>query len=192
MNLAYIRVSTKNQDEKRQKMILQSSYRIDKYYIDKATGKNSDREQLNKLLFESKKDDIIYIESISRLSRNVNDTRQLIETLNNKGVELHFIKEGITTNSSMYKLLLTIFSAIAEMERETIQQRVIEGMEKARRYGTKSGKMIGRPPAKLPDDFQKYYKMLLSSKINKVECSRLLKISRPTLNKYIKIFEMEV
>lgn len=188
MNLGYIRVSTKKQDEKRQEIIL-NPYKIDKKYIDKSTGKNIDREQLNKLIIESQKNDIVYIESISRLSRNVDDLRKIIETMNDKGVVIHFIKEGIVTNSSIYKLLITIFGAIAEMERETIQIRVIEGMAKAKKYGTKSGKLIGRPPTKLPEDFKKYYKMFISKKINKVEFSRLIKVTRPTLNKYIDMYE---
>lgn len=152
MNYSYERVSTIRQDVRRQELSL-LGYKIDKKYIDKATGKNTNRPELNKLMLDVKKGDNIYIESISRLGRNVDDLRQLTEYFKNKEVIVHFIKEGFSTEGNVYKFMLTILGAVAEMERELIVERVKEGIEKAKTYGTKSGNPIGRPKRTLPKNF---------------------------------------
>lgn len=188
MNFSYKRVSTLQQDERRQEIILEA-YHIDKQYIDKASGKNADRPQLQLLLAEAKEGDHIYVESISRLGRNVDDLRQLTEQFKAKGVVIHFIKEGFDTGGHMYKFLLTILGAVAEMERELIVERVREGMEKAKRYGTKSGKPIGRPMPQLPADFPKWYKKVQSGKRTKVDMAKHFGISRITAYRWIEHYE---
>jgi DNA invertase Pin-like site-specific DNA recombinase len=164
-------------------------FKIDRKYIDKKTGKNTNRPELNRLKLDVLPGDHIYCESISRLGRNVDDLRDLTEYFRGKGVTVHFVKEGIDTNGSTYKFLLTILGAVAEMERELIVERVREGVEKAKRYGTRSGKPIGRPVHKLPKDFEKYYKRFTEGDINGVECAKLLQISRATLYRYIDEYE---
>jgi DNA invertase Pin-like site-specific DNA recombinase len=135
MNISYERVSTINQDERRQEIS------FDNYKI---SGKNiTDRPQLNKLMLEVKKGDIVYVESISRLGRNVDDLRKLTEFFRDKEVTIYFLKEGFNTNGNMYKFLLTVLGAVAEMERELIVERIKEGIEKAKRYGTRTGRPIG-------------------------------------------------
>jgi DNA invertase Pin-like site-specific DNA recombinase len=190
MNYSYERVSTTKQDERRQEISL-NAYKIDKRYIDKQTGKNADRDGLNKLMLAVKKGDNIYVESISRLGRNVEDLRQLCEYFNEKGVTVHFIKEGFNTNGNSYKFMLTILGAVAEMERQLIVERVKEGIEKAKEYGTKSGKPIGRPERELPKDFKKYYTKWKADEITAVEFAKLMKMSRTTLYRYIKQYESE-
>lgn len=123
MNYSYERVSTIKQDEKRQEMALEH-IKINKRYIDKVTGKSADRPKLNKLKLEAKKTDNVYCESISRLGRNVDDLRSLCEFFKEKGVVVHFIKEGFNTNGDTYKFLLTMLGAVAEMEREITAQRL--------------------------------------------------------------------
>jgi DNA invertase Pin-like site-specific DNA recombinase len=188
MNYSYERVSTTKQDERRQEISL-NAYKIDKRYIDKQSGKNADRPELNKLMLAVNKGDNIYVESISRLGRNVEDLRQLCEYFSEKGVTVHFIKEGFNTNGNSYKFMLTILGAVAEMERELTVERVKEGIEKAKTFGTKSGKPIGRPERELPKDFKKYYAKWKSSGITAVEFAKLLGISRATLYRYIKEYE---
>ncbi|HEY5563220.1 MAG TPA: recombinase family protein [Clostridiaceae bacterium] len=184
MNYSYERVSTIRQDVRRQELSL-LEYKIDKKYIDKATGKNVNRPKLNKLMLDVKKGDKIYIESISRLGRNVDDLRQLTEYFKDKGTIVHFIKEGFSTEGNVYKFMLTILGAVAEMERELIVERVKEGIEKAKIYGTRSGNSIGRPKRALPKNFEKYYIKWKSSDISATEFARLLSISRATLYRYI-------
>ena len=192
MNYSYERVSTLKQDEKRQEMSL-DSYKIDKRFIDKVSGKNADRPELLKLKDKVVKGDIIYIDSISRLGRNVDDLRALVEFFVNKGVTVHFVKEGIVTNGTGYKFLITILGAVAEMERETIQMNVIQGMEKAKIHGTKSGKPIGRPERKdtIPKDFTKYYDKWKADEITAVEFAKLMQMGRTTLYRYVKEYEKE-
>ena len=108
--------------------------KFDKEYIDKMTGKTKERPQLNKMIVEVSKGDTVYCESISRLGRSLKDLIDIIEQLVNKGVRVIVVKEGIDTTSSTYKLLLAVFGGVAEMERETIQERVIQGVEELRRH----------------------------------------------------------
>jgi DNA invertase Pin-like site-specific DNA recombinase len=187
MLYSYERVSTSKQDERRQEMAF-NNIEIDKRYLDKISGKTKDRPQLNKLMLDSKQGDHIYCESISRLGRNVDDLRYLCNYFKDKGVIIHFIKEGFTTEGDMYKFLLTILGAVAEMEREITVERVREGLEKAKLYGTKSGNPIGRPGIQLPKEFTKYYKRWSEKELTAVEFSKLLKVSRATLYRYIKYY----
>ncbi len=188
MNYSYERVSTKKQDERRQELAF-SNIKIDKVYLDKLTGKNKDRPQLNKLMLDSTFGDNIYCESISRLGRNVDDLRYLCKYFKDKGVIVHFIKEGFNTNGDMYKFLLTVLGGVAEMERETSIIRVCEGIQKAKLYGTKSGQPIGRPKLSLPKDFNKYYTKWINKEITAIEFAKLLEVSRSTLYRYIKHYE---
>lgn len=190
MNYKYMRVSTDKQDTKRQEMLLEG-IQADKVFIDKLSGKNTNRPQLNKLRLEAQNGDNVYIESISRLGRNVDDLRALCEEFRAKGVTVHFLKEGLTTAGDTYKFLLTILGAVAEMERENTVQRVREGVAKAQKYGTKSGRPIGRPPAKLPENFPKYYEKWKAGDITAIEFSKLVEVSRTTLYRYIKQYEAE-
>jgi DNA invertase Pin-like site-specific DNA recombinase len=144
------------------------------------------------LMLEIKSGDNIYVESISRLGRNVDDLRKLTEYFRNKGVIVHFLKEGFNTDGNMYKFLLTILGAVAEMERELIVDRIREGIVKAKKYGTKTGNPIGRPVRTLPKDFIKYYKRWKNKKIKGTEFAKLIGVSRATLYRYIKQYELQL
>ncbi len=189
MNYSYQRVSTTKQDERRQDISLEG-YKIDKKYVDKASGKGVERTQLNKLKLEVKKGDTVYVESISRLGRNVDDLRSLVEYFRERDVTVHFVKEGFSTSGNMYKFLLTILGAVAEMERELIVERVYEGLAKARTHGTKSGKAIGRPVGlKFPSKWGKYYDQWKRKEITAVQFARLVGLSRSSLYRYIHEWE---
>ena len=194
MIVSYVRVSTIKQDTARQDIQLDKlGVKFDKHYIDKMSGKTKERPQLNKMLLELKQGDTLYCESISRLGRSLKDLIEIIEQLVNKGVRVVIVKEGIDTDTSTYKLLLGIFGSVAEMERETIQERVIQGVEKCKATGTtKTGKWFGRQEVTsedLPKDFKKYYDKWTSKEVTAVEFAKLLKTSRATLYRWIKIYE---
>ncbi len=194
MIIKYLRVSTKRQDVKRQDLQLDKlGIEFDKEYIDKMTGKSKERPQLNKMMFETCEGDTVYCESISRLGRSLRDLIDIIEQLVAKGVRVIIIKEGIDTNSSTYKLLLAVFGGVAEMERETIQERVIQGVEKCKLTGeTKTGKWFGRQKKTiddLPKDFKRYYKKMCDGEISKVEMAKLLQCSRASLYRWIDMYE---
>jgi DNA invertase Pin-like site-specific DNA recombinase len=201
MIVKYLRVSTTKQDTARQDIQLDKlGIKFDKEYIDKMTGKTKERPQLNKMIVEVKEGDTVYCESISRLGRSLKDLIDIIEQLVNKGVRVVIVKEGIDTESSTYKLLLAVFGGVAEMERETIQERVIQGVEKCKATGeTKTGKWFGREEKTaedLPKNFKKYYDKLKLPKedggISKVEMAKLLGCGRATLYRWIKLYEEEV
>ena len=188
MIVKYLRVSTSKQDPVRQEMQLDKlGIKFDKEYIDKMTGKTKDRPQLNKMIVEVSKGDTVYCESISRLGRSLKDLIDIIEQLVNKGVRVIVVKEGIDTTSSTYKLLLAVFGGVAEMERETIQERVIQGIEKCKVTGTtKTGRWFGRlekTSEDLPKDFKKYYDKMVNKEITK-----LLGCGRATLYRWIELY----
>lgn len=194
MIVTYKRVSTLKQDIGRQTIQLDKlGIKFDKEYVDKMTGKTKDRPMLNKMMVELREGDTVYCESISRLGRNLKDLIDIIDQLVTKGVRVVIVKEGIDTESTTYKLLLAIFGGVAEMERETTQERVIQGVEKCKATGTtKTGKWFGREEKKvsdLPKDFKKYYDKMVNKEISKVEMAKLLGCGRATLYRWIKLYE---
>ena len=194
MIVSYLRVSTKNQSIGRQEFLLDKlGINFERKYIDKISGKEKDRPQLNKMIFELKEGDVVYCESLSRIGRNLKDIINIVDQLKNKSVRVIIVKEGIDTDSSTYKLLLGIFGAIAEMERENIQERVLEGIEQCKLTGiTKTGVWFGRKEKEkddLPKNFEKYYNQLLDKRITKVEMARLLGVGRATVYRWIKIYK---
>lgn len=195
MIVKYLRVSTIKQDVVRQDMQLDKlGVKYDKEYVDKITGKTKERPMLNKMIVELSNGDTVYCESISRLGRNLKDLIDIIEQLVNKGVRVIIVKEGIDTESSTYKLLLAIFGGVAEMERETIQKRIVQGIEKCKATGeTKTGRWFGREEktaCDLPRDFKKYYDKMINKEITKVEMAKLLGCGRATLYRWIKIYKI--
>ncbi len=172
---------------------------FDKEYIDKVSGKDANRPKLNKMINEVRKGDIIYCESISRLGRNVDDLREICKVLGDKGVVVHFVKEGFNTSGSTYLFLLTVLGAVAEMEREMTQERVNQRVSQLvfekNEYGiinTKSGKWFGREKKtieSLPKNFKKYYLQMKDKQITKVEMAKLLQCGRATLYRWIKLYE---
>ena len=192
MNFAYKRVSTEKQDLRRQEEAFKDIV-IDREYCDKISGSKADRPQLNKLRLEVRQGDNIYVESISRLGRNVDDLRQIVQEFKDKEITVHFIKEGFNTGdgNNMFKFMLTILGAVAEMERELTVERIREGIAKAKKYGTRTGRPIGRPPRQIPPAFKKYYPMWKGGEITATAFARLLAVSRPALYKYINVYEAE-
>ena len=204
MIYAYERVSTRKQNTERQHRVLKNILKdrgisIDKIFQDKITGKTTEkRKQLETMLNTVQPGDIVYCESISRLGRNLKDLIEIIEHMTEKGVQVIILKEGIDTNNSTYKLLLAIFGGVAEMERETIQERVTQRIDQLKddkengKINTKTGKWFGREKltkADLPPVFPKYYNMMKQKKITKVEMAKLLGIGRDTVYRWIKLYE---
>ena len=122
MKIGYIRVSTAEQNTIRQE-ILMKELGVDEIYIDKMSGKNTNRPQLNAMIDYVRRGDTVIVSEISRFARNTKDLLELIETLSNKGVEFVSKKEAIDTTTPTGKFMLTIFGAVAELEREYILQR---------------------------------------------------------------------
>ena len=119
MKIGYIRVSTQEQNTIRQE-VLMKSLGVDEVYIDRMSGKNTNRPELKKMMEYVRKGDTVIVESISRFSRNTRDLLELVEHLTANGVEFVSKKEAIDTTTPTGKFMLTVFGAVAELEREYI------------------------------------------------------------------------
>ena len=187
MKVAYIRVSTVEQNEARQLEAMQNKD-IEKFFTEKVSGKDANRPQLNAMLDYVREGDTVYIHDFSRLARSTKDLLELVELLNNKGVTLISNKENIDTSTPTGKLMLTMIGAIAEFERANLLERQKEGIEIAKREGKYKG---GRVKSIDDSTFNRFYEKYKSREINKTELAEALKISRPTLNKLLKDKELE-
>lgn len=185
MKLGYVRVSTEEQNTARQEVLMEQ-LGVDRVYIDKISGKNTDRPELTKLMNYVREGDIVIVESISRFARNTRDLLELIEQLNNKNVQFVSQKENIDTHTPTGIFMLTVFGAVAELEREYIRQRQREGIDIAKA----EGKYKGRPQIRL-DDFESVYLKWKSNTITAVKASKLLKISRSSFYRKVKEYEAE-
>ena len=139
MNVAYVRVSSADQHEDRQLKALEP-YGIEKYFIEKVSGKNRDREQLKAALEFVRDGDVLYVADFSRLARNVRDLLSIAELLKENKVRLVSLKENIDTDTANGKLMFTLIGAIAEFERENLLERQREGIEIAKSKGVYQGR----------------------------------------------------
>ena len=146
MKIGYVRVSTQEQNTIRQEAMMRD-LGVDHLYIDKASGKNADRPELRRMLQFVREGDTVIVESISRFARNTRDLLELVEQLAAKKVEFVSQKEAIDTTTPTGKFMLTIFGAVAELEREYILQRQREGIVIAK----EQRKYTGRKPIDVPD-----------------------------------------
>ena len=183
MNIAYVRVSSVDQNEARQVENLRKYY-IDKWFIEKVSGKDMNRPELQQMLDFAREGDTVYIHDFSRIARSTKDLLQIIDVLNSKGIHLVSTKENIDTATSTGKLMLTMIGAINEFERQNLLERQREGIAIAK----KEGKYKGRKKTEITD-FGKYYDTYMSRKISKAALAKELKISRPTLDKLIHEYE---
>ena len=178
-NVAYVRVSTVEQNESRQIEALKV-HNIDKWFTEKVSGKDANRPQLQKMLEFVREGDTVYIHDFSRLARSTKDLLDIVELLNNKGVNLVSNKENIDTSTPTGKLMLTMIGAIAEFERANLLERQREGIAIAK----EQGKFKGRKPVDVDSDlFKHLFDSYSKREINKGEFAKRLGVSRPTLDK---------
>ena len=167
MKIGYIRVSTEEQNTARQEVLLRE-LGVDEVFIDKASGKNADRPELTRMMNYVRRGDTVIIESISRFARNTRDLLDLVKQLTEKQVEFVSRKEAIDTTTPTGKFMLTVFAAVAELEREYILQRQREGIAIAK----EQGKYTGRKPMPLPDNFERVVARWRAGEITAAEAMR--------------------
>ena len=138
MKIGYIRISTADQNTARQELLMER-LGVDEVYIDRMSGKNTNRPELQKMMEYVRRGDTVIVESISRFARNTRDLLELVEKLSAKGVEFVSKKEAIDTTTPTGKFMLTVFGAVAELEREYILQRQREGIAIAKHNGVYKG-----------------------------------------------------
>ena len=199
MIYGYARCSTneERQDIERQKRELFALGVVeDKYiYWEYESGMKDDRVEFHKLLDIAKEGDTIVATEVSRLTRSTKHLCEILQIVKDKKLILNINNSFMVDCSKgetdpMTEGMVKMWGVFAEMERNIISQRVKSGMKNA----VAKGKKIGRPETtkdSLPDKFWKYYQKYLDKNINISEFARLMKTTRATIYKYIKIAEMD-
>ena len=185
MNLAYVRVSTVEQNEARQIEGLKK-HCIDRWYIEKVSGKNvADREQFQLMLSEAKEGDTIFVHDFSRFARSTVDLLTIVNDLNQRGIHLVSNKENLDTSTATGELMLTMIAAINQFERRNMLERQAEGSAIAKRNG--AYKNCGRKKRGVdPLEFARLQGELIAGAITKTVMAEKLNVSRPTLNRMLK------
>ena len=188
MRVGYVRVSTAEQNTARQEVLMQE-LGVERIYIEKVSGKSVDnREKLKEMLEFIREGDVVVVESISRLARNTKDLLEIVEILKSKGVRLISNKEKIDTDTSAGKFMLTIFGAVAQLEREYILQRQREGIAVAKAQG----KYKGRKPIEVDEEqFKKLYVRWKNNEITAVQFMRDIGLKSSTFYRRVKEYEKQ-
>ena len=137
--IGYVRVSAVDQNTARQL----DGVELDKVFTDKASGKDTNRPQLKAALDYLRDGDVLVVHSMDRLCRNIGDLLNTVQTLNERGVVVEFVKESLIftgDDSAISKLMLTIMGGVAEFERAMIRERQLEGIAKAKQAGKYRGR----------------------------------------------------
>ena len=182
MRVGYIRVSTVEQHEDRQVKDLIENGKVSKVFIDKMSGKDTNRPQLKAMLDYVRENDTVVVSEYSRLARSTRDLIDIVETLKAKGVNVISMKENYDNNTPQGRLILKIFMDIAEFERELMLQRQKEGIAIAKA----NGKYKGRQSKQKPDDWESLKAMYMSRQITVSEIAKRCDVSRPIVYKWLK------
>ena len=185
MVVGYCRASSKKQLEgyglEAQIEEIKSKYENAIIYQEQYTGTKTDRPIFNEVLNELKKGDTLVVTKLDRLARNTVEGIQIVEDLFKRGVAVHVLNVGLLENTSMGKFFLTTLLAVAEMERNTILERMNSGKEVAKARAEAEGKKFkeGRPKAHSQENIDRALKLLETMSYREVV--ELTKISKSTL-----------
>lgn len=183
MKVGYIRVSTQEQNTIRQEVLMQE-LGAEQIFIDRMSGKNMDRPELKRLLTFVRAGDCVIVESISRFARNTRDLLELIDQLQKKEVSFVSKKEAIDTTTPTGKFMLTVFGAVAELEREYILQRQREGIAIAKSNGVYKGRKPIQRAA-----FDAVVSQWLRGEMTAVEAQRRLELSPSTFYRKVRDYK---
>src|SRR5690242_2904360 len=180
--VGYIRVSTLDQSTERQL----EGIPLDRIFTDKASGKDTNRPQLQAALNHLRAGDTLTVHSMDRLARNVEDMLKLVRELNNRGVSVEFVKENMEfaagKDDPRSTLMFTMLSAFAQFERALIKERQREGIALAK---AKGDVYKGRKPALTPEKVSQL-RQRATEGANKSALAKELRISRETLYQYLR------
>lgn len=183
LKIGYIRISTTDQNTARQELLMEQ-LGVDEVYIDRMSGKNTNRPELQKMMEYVRRGDTVIVESISRFARNTRDLLELVEKLSAKGVEFVSKKEAIDTTTPTGKFMLTVFGAVAELEREYILQRQREGIAIAKANGVYKGRKPIQPP-----ELEKVMTRWQRREITAAEAMRQMGMSKSTFYRKVRDFK---
>ena len=180
MRYGYVRVSTVHQDTAMQNL------GVDMVFIDKCTGKNTDRPEYRKMMGMLQSGDVVVVESYSRMSRSTHDLLETVEKLESIGVRFISKKEGFDTSTPTGKLLLTMIAGINQFEREVMLERQKESVAampvvNGKKVSSRTGRGFGRPEAQIDEAlFQNLAEKQKSGLVTVKECCQQLGIGRST------------
>ncbi|MWJ28597.1 recombinase family protein [Halomonas sp. ZH2S] len=155
--IAYVRVSTEDQSTNTQRATILERHKVDRWFVDEATSgliKAQDRKGLGELLNYVREGDTVIVYAIDRLGRNTVDVLETVEKLNSKGVAVLSLREGFDMSTPMGKAMLTMLSAMAELERSNIKERQMQGIKRAKA----EGKALGREKVINDEDVSQWRK----------------------------------
>jgi DNA invertase Pin-like site-specific DNA recombinase len=178
--IGYVRVSTLDQNEKRQ---LEGQV-LDRVFTDKASGRDTARPELTELLRFARDGDTVVVHSMDRLARNLGDLRALVQGLTGKGVRVEFVKESLVftgEDSPMANRMLSVMGAFAEFERSLIRERQREGIALAKQRGAYKGRKKTLAPERAAELAQR-----ASDGVPKAVLARDYGISRETVYQYLR------
>jgi DNA invertase Pin-like site-specific DNA recombinase len=178
--IGYVRASSFDQNQERQLDQIQ----VDKLFIDKASGKDTQRPQLDALLSFAREGDTVVVHSMDRLARNLDDLRRLVQTLTKRGIRIEFIKESLNftgEDSPMANLLLSVMGAFAEFERALIGERQREEIAFAKQRDAHRGRKKALTNGQVIELCRR------AAGEPKATLAREFGISRETLYQYLKI-----
>lgn len=185
--IGYVRCSSADQNPARQENILKNAG-CKKVFSDMLSGKDRNRPGLKAMLDYIREGDVLYVESISRLARSTRDLLQIVEELQNKGVQFVSEKENIDTSTPQGKFILTVFAALSELERDQIRQRQAEGIAIAKQRG----KYQGRQPIQYDKFlFEQLYKQWEDGDITQKYMCKKLGMSSATLTRRIREYRQK-
>lgn len=180
MIFGYARVSTKHQNLDMQMDEL-NKYGCDEIVTEKESGAKKDRKELQSLLSKLRKDDTLVVYKLDRLGRTMHQLVNLLQEFNEKGVHFVSIRDGIDTSTTMGRFLFHIFGAMAEMEREVINERVVSGVAAAKQRGREGGRKKAHTKAQIETMME-----MVNAGKTKAEICEVMEVARPTLYRYIK------
>lgn len=188
MKVGYVRVSTAEQNTARQEVLMEE-LGVEKIFMEKASGKTQQgREELEKMLQYVREGDVVVVESISRIARNTKDLLDIVERLKEKGAGFTSRKEQIDTDTPSGQFMLTIFGAMAQLEREYLLDRQREGIEIARQ----NGKYKGRKPITVDGEkFEEVYRRWKAGEIKGVAAMRELDLKPSTFYRRVREYEVD-
>lgn len=192
---AYIRVSSRDQNEDRQMIALKELNIPEKnIFMDKQSGKDFDRPAYKRMVRRMKKDDLLYIKSIDRLGRNYEEIQNQWRILTKeKGVDIVVLDMPLLdtrrgkdlVGTFLSDIVLQVLSFVAENERTNIRQRQAEGIAAAKAKGVR----FGRPPRPLPENFHQVYQLWKNKKITGLAAAKACEMPMSTFRYRAEVYE---
>lgn len=180
--VGYVRVSTIEQNEERQIRDLKENGKVERIFMDKASGKDTNRPKLKEMLEYVREGDTLVISEYSRLARSTRDLLDIIEQLKGKGVTVISMKDNFDTSTPQGELMLTLMAGIATFERKLMLQRQREGIAIAKEQGKYKGRKASERPSNWAELKAKYMNRQMTGTALAKECG----VSRPIIYKWIK------